>query len=825
MRLYNINNFIKCYNSPEGYYLDMNAFLYKKCYISCKRCNTDGNESNHNCIECHENYMYEKKLGIYKNCYNNSINCPFYYYFDNMEQKYYCTQNLKCEGTYNKLILGTNECIDECEGINRYKFRNQCYQDCPEGTIKSLNKSFYCEIICNESQPFELINEQICVDDCSLNLIKKKLCILKYQKIKILEKSENGNKEYKKNEEIKAQNILLDNYEKGFTSEDYNTSEIDQGQDDVYEEQAMKVTFSNLDNQKKKEKEKNNFISVNFGNCEKMLREYYKIPEDKLLYTKILEIPSEGMKIPKIEYEIYCKLKDSNLVQLNKSICNNTKIDIIIPIILDEDINKLNASSDYYNDICDIASSESDTDITLTDRKKEFMKNNKTVCQENCLFSKYNYDTQKAYCSCEIEESSQSFADMHIDTSALYKNFVDIKNIMNIKILICFNALFDEKYIKKNIGFFISICIVLLQIIFAIILFKKDLNLLNIKIDDIYVAKQNLKLYKKERKSKLRLNKANNRRINMNRKKNFSSFKEIQKNNSNINIMDKNMTNQKILENKNYIITNNFQRDSYKFKESINNKEKQNSSDNLKIINKIQMEKLIEISKKIMKFDDEELNNLSYKLALKYDKRTYIQYFMSLLKTKHIICFSFFNNNDYNSRIIKIDLFFIQFILDYTVNALFFNDETMHKIYEDKGTFNFVYQLPQIIYSSLISSVLNVLLKLLALSEDDIINFKQNKLNKRETDLKQKLYIKFISFFILGFILLFCFGYYLSMFCAVYINTQIHLIKDTLISFGISLVSPMIIYIFPGLFRIPSLSNRNKKRKYLFLIGKIIQML
>ena len=27
--------------------------------------------------------------------------------------------------------------------------------------------------------------------------------------------------------------MLLNNYEKGFTSEDYNTSEIDKGQDDV----------------------------------------------------------------------------------------------------------------------------------------------------------------------------------------------------------------------------------------------------------------------------------------------------------------------------------------------------------------------------------------------------------------------------------------------------------------------------------------------------------------------------------------------------------------------------------------------------------------
>jgi len=39
----------------------------------------------------------------------------------------------------------------------------------------------------------------------------------------------------------------------------------------------------------------------------------------------------------------------------------------------------------------------------------------------------------------------------------------------------------------------------------------------------------------------------------------------------------------------------------------------------------------------------------------------------------------------------------------------------------------------------LISSVLNILLKLLALSEDDIINFKQNKDNKKELELKQKI--------------------------------------------------------------------------------------
>ena len=62
------------------------------------------------------------------------------------------------------------------------------------------------------------------------------------------------------------------------------------------------------------------------------------------------------------------------------------------------------------------------------------------------------------------------------------------------------------------------------------------------------------------------------------------------------------------------------------------------------------------------------------------------------------------------------------------------------------------------------------------------------------------------------------------MFCSIYVNTQIHLIKDTLISFCISFISPIIINIFPGIFRILALSNRNKKKKYLFIISKIIQL-
>ena len=55
------------------------------------------------------------------------------------------------------------------------------------------------------------------------------------------------------------------------------------------------------------------------------------------------------------------------------------------------------------------------------------------------------------------------------------------------------------------------------------------------------------------------------------------------------------------------------------------------------------------------------------------------------------------------------------------------------------------------------------------------------------------------------------FWYFISAFCSVYKNTQIILIKDTLISFTISMIYPFGLNLLPGMFRIPSLRDEKKK--------------
>ena len=114
-------------------------------------------------------------------------------------------------------------------------------------------------------------------------------------------------------------------------------------------------------------------------------------------------------------------------------------------------------------------------------------------------------------------------------------------------------------------------------------------------------------------------------------------------------------------------------------------------------------------------YTDIEMNSLNYEEAIKCDYRTYFQYFLSLLKTRHILFFSFFKVQDYNSQMIKIYIFFFTFAINYTVSAMFYSDSTMHKIYEDEGSFDFTYQLPQMLYSLIISSLLKILLTTLGL--------------------------------------------------------------------------------------------------------------
>ena len=413
---------------------------------------------------------------------------------------------------------------------------------------------------------------------------------------------------------------------------------------------------------------------------------------------------------------------------------------------------------------------------------------------------------------------------MNIDKEKLFQQFKDIKNIMNIDIILCFKELFCIKGIIKNINFYIIIPFIIFHLIVIIIFYCKQKKKLYEKIKKINFCINNWYLIEEEEKEKRKKQKKQKKRgtnelKSRDKKKNESLLKLKSR-----TMIDKGENINKIKDNKKKNKKHNFLFNNG-INNNINNLINETNSNN-KIINIIKTEsnnvqnksKIIKKLKKIMNPNLEETNKMSYKLALKNDKRSFLQYYASLIKTKHNIVFSFVYNEDYNSKIIKIDIFFTNFVVFFAINALFFNDNTMHKIYTDQGTFNFIYQIPQIIYSFLISSVIDILITSFSLSEDDILDFKKDKnkttVKQRYKNLKKKLQIKFIFYFIISFLLLLFFWYYLAMFGVVYKNTQIHLIKDTVISYILSFISPFGFYLIPAIFRICSLSKKKKKCFY-----------
>ena len=587
-------------------------------------------------------------------------------------------------------------------------------------------------------------------------------------------------------------------------------------------------------------KNNNNDNDINLGECEDKLKEHYNISQNDSLYLLRIDIQQVGMTVGTFEYEVLYPIEDDNLKKLNLTVCKDVKIDIVIPLnISAENVEKYNKSSPYYNDICYISNTDDGTDISLNDRKQEYVNNNMSVCEDNCDFISYNTETQKAVCSCGIKTDVPFMDNVKFDKDVLMNGFTDISNIANTKLMTCYKTIFQKKLILKNIGCFIFATLIFLNLICFFLFLFKYYNKLVQKINKVKNNIINCDKNIKNQSNNIRIKRASKKSIDNNiiEREKSNNERNIIQNNKSIRLKKKN----KLNKNKNVppkkkqkIKLNKINNDNNKYKNPIINIENNNLASSKRRSNythllnkKNKKQKNTTIKKElIIKLNYSELNALQFRGALKKDNRTYIQNYISLLKINHMILCIFYSN-DYNSKIIKLSIFFFTFSSYISVNALFFNDTTMHKIYTDGGSYNFIYQLPQIIYSTIISAVLNGIIKLLGLSESNILKMKKEILVAGDIDKKLKklmliLKIKFATFFVTMFSLMGMFWYYVTCFCGIYRNTQIHLIKDSLFSFTTSLITPFGIYLIPAFIRVYALK---KKMKILYKFSQLLQMI
>jgi len=789
------DNSIDCLGlTPKHYFLDNNDYLYKDCYNKCNYCYGKGNDSNNNCIECISPYILLEEPNNY-NCYEK---CEYYYYFDEYNN-YKCTNDNKCPEKYNKLVTYKNKCINQCfnDDSYKYEYNNSCYIQCPENTY--------------------LLNYH-CIDEIKNN--EKIIVIIKENKTKV------SNELYLNIKDSITKELKKTNFNKSI----------------VYTDESLELTFA-LETTKSLKESKNisNITTIDLGICETKLKIENHIPINDSLYILMINALFLKEKIQKVDYEVYYSFNKINLTKLDLSICKDKKIEISIPrnIPINE-IDKYNLSSDLYNDICYTLENEDGIDKPIKVRRKESIDNNIFICEENCEFSRYDNVNKKAICSCYTKISLPLVSDIKINKDKLLSNFKNINNIANIKMLTCLNQFFYIDNILKNSANYMLIILFPLSLISLFVFLFYNSSKIQNYFEEIKkkIASTNSVINKNNINNTI-----NNNKINKNKTKAKSKRKKsnsiVGKQNKEFIVVAKNDIIEKSINLP--IFTRNYINMMKKRKSAGNNKisEDYNSLQRFLTKNKekrtLNNEKNIKekrkpIKKNFEQYNDAEMNLFTYEEAIKNDKRTFSQYYCSLIKTKHILIFSFFNNKDYNSQLIKIYIFFFTFAINLTVSALFYSENTMSKIYYDKGSFDITYQLPQILYSFLISSVLKSLLNILGLYENNILeikSYKNNDLNKNNKALSL-IKLKIAFFFIITYILLMTFWLFLGCFCAVYKNTQIHLLYDVSLSFALSFITPFFVYLLPGIFRIPSLKviKRHKpNRSVMYNFSKILQML
>ena len=157
------------------------------------------------------------------------------------------------------------------------------------------------------------------------------------------------------------------------------------------------------------------------------------------------------------------------------------------------------------------------------------------------------------------------------------------------------------------------------------------------------------------------------------------------------------------------------------------------------------------------------------------------------------------------------------------MNVFFFTDETMHKIFLSYGKYNFVQQIPQIVYSTILSQILEVFLCYLSMTDKYIYQIKNSQLNSQQImNIFRCINLKLINFFIFTFILLCFYWYIVTSFCGVYQNTQFIFIKDSISSFLLGIIYPVFIYLIPSGFRCCSIKSEKMKYKCLYKLSDII---
>ena len=220
----------------------------------------------------------------------------------------------------------------------------------------------------------------------------------------------------------------------------------------------------------------NNLSIIDLGECKDILIKENNLPEDTDLIILKLENLALISNEKSIQYEVYAPGENK---KLDLSVCSRVKINIIYPIKLSEETEKIyndlksqgydlfDKYNKFYKDICTPYKSENGHDIILADRNNDFFAKNEIICQANCDYSSFSSESYYVRCSCDVANNEKIEAEepKRVTSKNNIDSFVDILKYSNYKVLLCYKLVFRAVTFYKNLGsiftliYFIGYCI------------------------------------------------------------------------------------------------------------------------------------------------------------------------------------------------------------------------------------------------------------------------------------------------------------------------------------------------------------------------------
>ena len=708
---------------------------YRPCYKTCKKCLMEGDADGHHCLECESGFMFRPG----NNPKNNCVVYSEYYYISPYNQ-FKPLNVFQCPDESKYMIKDKKSCIDDCTKDDEYKYlyNGNCVKECPSDTEI---ENFICKVQSDECT----------LGQNELNLIDNNLDII----------------------ETLVRTYLSEfNYTKKHISK-YNN------------ENYTIIIYENSNCIKELSLEMPN---VDFQSCYKKVQDAYNIKEDliisiadkkELINPKTFFSFFNPISGEKLNADEICK-NDTIIVEenLNNLLDKNNSFYSVQTFLTAQGINIFDSKDPFFTDICYDFDNPLKKDIPLNSRVKDLFPN-ATLCDEGCQYSGINLADMTATCDCKFNDiTNNALIKDNAFLDAAFGEIFDLINSSNILVLKCFKYIF--KHFVKSIGGWISLFLILVQIVMVLLYFlfelpKLKVNLFTLTSRYISYASKVAKLEANWPPKRVIGNKNPNNNQNdiviygtkenlENKKENDKlSIKKLEVKNSEAKKMNPYNSNIDL----HLISSSNKKEDSQSPLETKNDYEF--------------FKEFLLTSPDDMEYDD----------ALVLEKRTFGEHFLECLKEKQIVAHTIISNDILKPRTMKVIVFILSVILYFVVNGLLFSESVIAELYElDKDKENFFSYFPRsierIIYSTLVSIVISIIVDFFFIEENKLkLMYKREKsdpkvLKQKIIELINDIKKRNIAFIIIASIILLFSFFYLLCFNYVYPYSQIEWIKSSI---------------------------------------------